>query len=144
MKKLSLLILLVTCFYLPYTKAACTDTLYLVNKKCYINNKKVTQAELSALFKPYPEAQKAYDNYITMLGRDIMLSSATGFAFGYGISPFLFPTTSNYNQTLHLVLIGIGLGGLVWSITQEEKKQQALSTAISSYNKALFSNCTNP
>lgn len=58
MKKLSLFLLLVTWFCIPNLKAnTCADTLYLVGKKCYINNKKVTQAELSILFKSFPRCR---------------------------------------------------------------------------------------
>lgn len=145
MKKLSLFLLLITWLCIPNVKAnTCADTLYLVGKKCYINNKKVTQAELGVLLKSFPETKTAYDSYLNKVGRSIMLSSATGFIFGYGISPFLFPVTSNFNQTVHLVMVGAGLGGLAWSIHLEEQNQQALKAVISSYNKAWLLKCATP
>lgn len=145
MKTLSLFLLTALLFCIPDAKASvCTDTLYLVGKKCYVNNTRLTHVELSNLFKSFPESKVAFDKYINIHAGDILISSLTGFSFGYGISPFLFPRVSNYNQTAHLVLVVIGLGGLAWSINLEEKKQQALNAAIASYNKALLLKSVSP
>jgi hypothetical protein len=145
MKKLSLFLLLVTWLCILNVKAnACADTLYLVGKKCYVKDKHLTHVELSNLFKSFPDSKVAYDKYINMHAGDILISSLTGFSFGYGITPFLFPGVSNYNQTAHLVMVVIGLGGLAWSINLEEKKQEALNTAIVFYNKALLLKCATP
>jgi|LauGreDrversion4_2_1035121.scaffolds.fasta_scaffold201973_2 hypothetical protein len=119
----------------------CMDTVYMVKNKCYLNNKKLSQAELNNLFKTFPEAKKAHDKYINTAATNMFISGLAGVAFGYGISPFLFAPSANYNAGIHLTFIGVGLAGYAWGITREEKQQDRLKTAISIYNTQARLGC---
>lgn len=140
---------LVFCFSLLFsifTNAQnCADTLYLKDKKCYKNNKRVTHFELGKLLNTSPELKVAFTKYNNTVVGDVLISSIAGFGIGYGIAPFLFPISSEGIQNVHIASAAVGFVFLVWSFSLEDKKYRRLQAAMDAYNKKLLATCAgNP
>jgi len=119
----------------------CFDALYVAEKTYYQKNKKLSNVELSKLFKSNPFSKEPYTKYTNTVIADLLLSAATGFASGYGLSSFLYLVITNVNQTRQLAIFGVALAGLVSSLSLNGKKESLLQLAINNYNKPSLEKC---
>lgn len=134
-------ILLFSTYFL--TAQNCSDTLYVIGKKCYQNGNKLTLQNLTKSMKTSDSVtQMLFRQYTDKYLGASALGFAGGFGIGFGVTSFLIPT-SNANTTAQLAIFLTGLVCTGLSLSMEQSAIQKLQMSIESYNKDLRTKCTN-